>query len=222
MVLGRTEVAAGMTAEMAQFERLIRSLSDDQWKATTRCEGWVVSDAAGHVAGTLSAVAAGRFSEFTEPGHVEAQIAQRAGWSPKELADEYADNAKIVSTLLASLDEAGWVAPLGDVAPTVGFGMELLWFDTYVHGDDIRHALDLPSERGEGLRASVSHLTGALSLQKWGPASVTLDGLEPFEITGRHDETRTITGDPLEFVMAACGRLHHSVIGQDEKVNVYR
>lgn len=222
MVLSRTEVYTGFLAESAEFEELLRSLDDDEWTANTRCEGWAVKDAAGHVAGTLSAVAAGRFAEFTEDGHVEAQIAHRATWSAKEVADEYAESAKKVNALLAALDDAGWEAPLGGVAPTIGAGMETLWFDTYVHAEDIRTALGRPTERGAGLRASVSHLSSMLSLQKWGPATIELDGIEPFEVSGKYDEPKHVTGDPLKFVLAATGRLDAEEIGQDRKINVYR
>jgi hypothetical protein len=106
------------------------------------------------------------------------------------------------------------------VAPTVGWGVESLWYDAFLHGDDIRHALGQPSVTSDAIRASVSHVTAVLTDHGWGPATVSLDGIEPFEVSGGGG--RTITGDPLTFVLASTGRGDPAAIGLDETVNIYK
>jgi hypothetical protein len=90
-------------------------------------------------------------------------------------------------------------------------------YDAYLHADDIRAALGLPSARGDGLRCAAHHVAGYLD-HHWGSATLALSGIEPIEIGGGGSE---ITGDPLEFVLAATGRRDPSAIGLDPGVNVY-
>jgi hypothetical protein len=58
------------------------------------------------------------------------------------------------------------------VAETLGGAVETLWFDAYVHCDDVRHALDKPSEATCGLVGSLSHLAQELTLKGWRPATL--------------------------------------------------
>ena len=123
--------------------------------------------------------------------------------------------------LLAVFDEAAWEAPApGGLAATVGGGVESLWYDAFLHGDDIRAALGRPSVTSEALRASVSHIATILTDQGWAPATIDLDGIERFEVSGGGG--RTITGDPLEFVLVGTGRADPTRFGLDETVNIYR
>jgi uncharacterized protein (TIGR03083 family) len=221
MALPREDVVAGTAAGLARFEELIRSLSDEEWVAKTRCEGWVVRDVAAHVAGTMTAIATGQLQELTDPDHVARQVAERRGKSPAELADELHGAAKVGNDLLGSFDDAAWSGPPPvDIPGTLGEGVEAIWYDAYVHAEDINDALGRPAERGPGLRVAVSHITDVLTQRGWGPATVALDGLEEFKV-GDGSGPR-VTGDPLTFVLAATGRHNPSVLGLDETVNIYR
>jgi hypothetical protein len=130
-----------------------------------------------------------------------------------ELADELAAAGPALSALLASLPEQAWAGPApSNQDHSLGFGIEAIWYDAYLHGDDIRDALGLSSARGDGLRCAVHHVAGSLEHQKCGPATIALDGMERIEIGGGGPE---ITGDPLDFVLAATGRRDATVLGFD-------
>ncbi|HVE91725.1 MAG TPA: maleylpyruvate isomerase family mycothiol-dependent enzyme [Actinomycetota bacterium] len=220
-MLPRQEALSGYAKQLEEFEALIRSLSDEQWRASTRCEGWKVSDVTAHVVGTLSEVVAGRAAGLGEAGAVDRVAAERKGMSQQELVDELRSSREQAQKATALLDDDAWAGPApGDVAPTMGDGVCALWYDTYVHDEDIRAALGLEAKRGPGLRAAVEHLATVLQQDGWGPATIAVDGMEEFSVGGHSD--RRITGDPLVFVLAATGRGDAAKLGLDETVNVYR
>jgi hypothetical protein len=95
-----------------------------------------------------------------------------------------------------------------------------LWYDLYVHVDDVRSALGRQSQTGPGVRAAVHHLADRLSERGWGPATLALDGMEEVGV-GVSGGGRRVTGDPHIFVLAATGRTAPSPLDLDEKVNVY-
>jgi hypothetical protein len=93
-----------------------------------------------------------------------------------------------------------------------------LWFDTYVHADDIRNALGRPADRGAGVEASVAYLAPEIEKKGWGPATLALDGINRYEIKGGGQE---ITGDPYQFVLVATGRADAATMGLDPDVSIY-
>ena len=103
---------------------------------------------------------------------------------------------------------------------TLGFGLESLWFDTYLHDDDIRSALGMPSRRTDALRPSLSHLAQVLSDQGWGPADLAFEGFGNFPVSGGGG--RAISGDAFAFVLASTGRGDPASLGLDDAVNIYR
>lgn len=220
MALPRQEVVAGMSDGLNRFEELVRSLSDKEWQAPTRCEGWVVADVVAHVSGAMNAVATGQLDDFADPNHVARHVADRKGKSPAELADEIHDAAKVGADLLAAFDDAAWQSPAPAGVPgTLGQGVEALWYDAYVHAEDIHAAIGRPEVRGPDIKVALSHLADELDRDGWGPATLALDGQPEFNISGGGPP---ITGDPLTFILVATGRQDPSVLGLDEKVNVYR
>lgn len=221
MPLPREEVIAGTMDEGRRFEEVIRSLSEQDWQTPTRCEGWSVADICAHVTGTLSDIANGRLSELGLPNATQRQADERRGWSPDAVADELAGAIKVCTDIAAGIDDAAWAGPPPvDIPGTMGMAVEGLWYDAYVHIDDINDALGRPSTGGPGLRASVSHLADLLTQQGWGPATLALDGLEEFPVSDGGGTK--VTGDPHTFVLVATGRADPSELGLDEAVNVYR
>src|SRR5688500_20271802 len=107
---------------------------------------------------------------------------------------------------------------------TLGEGVEALWHDAWLHGDDIRSAMQRPSDRGGGMVASVSHIADVLSREGWGPAVLALDGLPEFPVSGGGNGTggSRRTGDPLAYVLAATGREAPGTAGLDESANIYK
>ena len=220
MRLGREEVIAGYTEELERFEELIRSLDDEGWQAPTRCEGWTSADVAAHVVGTLSEIANGRFDGIGSPEGIARVVAERKGRSPAELGDELQQARKAGADILASFDDESWAGPgPNDVSPSVGEGVEALWYDAYIHNQDIRAATGRPAERGPGLRVAVAHLADLLEHDGYGQATLALDGLEEFPVSGGGER---ITGDPLQFVLVATGREDPATMGLDPRINVYR
>jgi uncharacterized protein (TIGR03083 family) len=221
MTLPRDQIEKGLAEELSALSALVRSLDDEQLERPTRCEGWTVRDVAAHVAGTLADVTGGRFEGLGTPEVTQRQVAERAGRRADELADELDEVNLGAQQLLTAFDDEAWEAeaPAG-VAPTVGWGVESLWYDAFVHGDDIRAAVGQPSVPSEAMRAAVSHITAVLTDQGHPPATVDLHGVEPFEVSGGGEPR--ITGDPLPFILAGTGRIDPSTLGLDEAINIYR
>jgi uncharacterized protein (TIGR03083 family) len=218
MTLTREDISQGLLQEMESFEQLIRSLDESEWATPTRCDGWTVSAVASHFIGQMGDVVAGRLDGLGSPEVTQREVDERVGRSPAELADELHGVRKTTADLLAVFDDDAWNAHMDSYDGTLGDGVEALWFDGYVHGDDIRAAIGRPSERGDGLRASASHLSTELTKASWGPATLALEGLPEFEVSGGG---RRVEGDPLAFVLAATGRGDPAAIGVDASVNVY-
>jgi uncharacterized protein (TIGR03083 family) len=220
VTLSRDEVVGGWTGEMEAFESLIRGLDATQWQAPTRCDGWNVRDVAAHVTGTLADVVNGRFDGLGTPEVTEREVSERRDKSPAEMADELDDVRKGARAIAGGIDETVWNSPgPTDAISTFGWGVESLWYDTFMHAQDIRAALGQPPEAGAGLRACVSHVGSVLTQDGWRAATLALDGMPVVDVSGGGEK---ITGDPMAFVLAATGRTDPSTVGLDESVNIYR
>jgi uncharacterized protein (TIGR03083 family) len=201
MALPKDQVTEGLVAELGRFEALIRPLSDADWATPSRCDGWTVGDVARHVVGSLADVAAGQLDGLGTPEVTAREVAERAGRSPAELADECAQVREAAAGLLAVFDDAAWAAPApGGYEGTLGDGVEALWYDTWLHADDIRSALGRPSEPEPSLESGVSHV--AFELRKRG-----------------HDDA--VVGDPFTWVLVATGRAEPAAIGAGAPINIY-
>lgn len=219
MTLDRDTVLRGIEAELGAFAELLRSLSDRDLQVPTRCEGWSVSDVAGHVVGTVVDITVGNLDGQGTPPVTDRQARERRGRSADQLADELDAARPTLTSILNSLDEDAFSGPSPiDPKYTLGFGVEAIWYDAYLHADDIRAALGRPSERGAGLRCAVHHVAGYLEGRGWEPMTLALVGLEPVPVAGGGSET---TADPLDFVLAATGRRDPRAIGLDPRLNVY-
>lgn len=222
MTLNRDEVGKGLVSELEAFGRLVRSLSDEDAQATSRCAGWTVSDVAAHVIGTMADITQGRIEGQGTPEVTERQVVERRGHAPADLAAELDAALAIVPSLLAAFDDEAWASPSpGGYDFTLGHAVEALWYDAYVHAEDIRTALGRPSERGDGLRASAFHLADLLEARGWGPARLVLDGVGQIDVGQPTDDAPSHAADALAFVLAATGRVDPEPLGLDPGVNVY-
>ena len=220
MTLARDVVVPSMLSQYGAFAELLRSLSDADWEQPSRCAGWRVADVAAHVAGQLTDVVNLRLDGLGTPEVTARQVEEHRGRGPAELADEVETGTKVAGDLLAAFDDAAWAGPVpGGGAGTLGFGIEALWFDTYLHAEDIRAALGQGAEL-DGIAASLSHIAQVLTDQAWGPAELRFEGHEVFPVSGGGG--RIVSGDPLAFVLAATGRSEPAPLGLDESVNIYR
>ncbi len=219
MTLSRTEVVPGLVTELESFGELIGPLDASAWARSTRCEGWAVCDVAAHVIGSIADVVSGRLEGLGSPEATAREVDERKGRSPDELAQELVSVTKLASDLGAAFDDASWETPApGGYDGTLGQGVEALWYDTYLHGDDVRAALGLPPLRGAGLRASVHHVAHELDKQGWGPATLAFDGIEEVPV-GKGGTKHT--GDALEFVLVATGRADGATLGPDGPPDIY-
>ncbi len=220
MALPRETVIAGFDQSHADFSALVRSLDDEEWQTPSRCDGWTVSDVAAHVTGGITDVVTGKLEGLGTPEVTQREVDERRGRSPAEIADELDASLKLGADQLAGFDDAAWdgPVPVPGLPGTLGDGVEALWYDAYLHADDIRVAIGRPTERGPGLEASVSHVAFFLNDKDWGPATLALDGMREYEIGGGG---RRITGDPHEFVLVATGRADPASFDLDDTVNIY-
>ena len=213
-VLVRTDVARGVLDEYESFAALVESLDTKAWATPTRCTGFEVRDVAGHVIGLAEDVAKG------VPGsrNAEEEAASVRGDSPAQAAARLRAVIESLRPLLDALDDDMWNGPSGVPDLTFGRGVLTLWYDTYVHADDVRAALGAASERGAGLAASVEYLAGELTAKGWGPATLALDGVARSDVG---EGGREITGDPLQFVLVATGRADPATMGLAPGVSIY-
>jgi uncharacterized protein (TIGR03083 family) len=217
--LDRAETSAEFLNELDSFGALIDSLEPAALDMPTRCEGWTVRGVAGHMVGQMTDVVEGRLDGLGTDEVTQRQAEERADRSGKELAAELAEDRARAADMLALFDDAAWNGPVASDYPgTLGDGILALYYDAYLHADDIRAAIGMPSVRGPGLQASVHHVADELAGKEWGPATLALDGVDVVDIRGGGEK---ITGDALEFVLVATGRAKPSRLGVDESVNIY-
>jgi len=220
MTLGRTVVVPGMIEEYGAFSELIRSLSAEEWQSPSRCRGWSAADIAGHVVGQIADVSVLRLDGLGTPEVTDRQVRERRGRGPDELADELDASTEAAAGLAAAFDDQAWNAAGPPGTPgTLGQGLESLWFDTFLHADDIRQAVGRSTVLGDGLLPSVSHISQILTDQEWRPATLRFDGMEEFLVSGGG---QAISGDPMTFILVSTGRAEPSLMGLDESVNIYR
>jgi uncharacterized protein (TIGR03083 family) len=194
MVLSRDRVSQGFLDELDRFGAFIATLDDEQWEQPTRCEGWTVRDVAAHVVGTNADIAAGRLEGLGTPEVTQREVEERRDTTPKQLADECAEVRAAAAALLPAFDDAAWDGPApGGYDGSLGEAVEALWYDVYLHADDIRAALGMPTETGPGLEAATSHVELFLGRLGWSG-----------EVPGDDAEAHA-------FVLAATGRAEGSI-----------
>src|SRR4051812_42552716 len=106
MPLTRDEISAGIIEELNTFQALVASLSDEDLATPTRCDGWTIGDVAAHLIGTIVDIVEGRLDGLGSPEVTAREVAERAGRTAAELADELAGATKGAGDLLAVFDEA--------------------------------------------------------------------------------------------------------------------
>lgn len=219
MTLDRETVLTGLTVELESFSSLVRSLTADELTKPTRCAGWSVGHVVSHVIGTIVDITQGRLEGQGTPAVTERQASERPGRTPQALAHELDDALPSLTARLASVPETAWAAPSpANPAYSLGFAVEAIWFDAYVHADDIRAALAAPTQRGPGLLCAIHHIAGYLD-RRGDSMTLHLDGTAPISVgTGG----AAVTGDPYRFVLAATGRIDPSSLGLPASINVYR
>ena len=141
-VLERADVARGAIDEYEAFAALIEPLDAAAWDTPTRCTGFLVRDVAGHVVGSRRRRRYAAFPAAATPKRKPPRCAatrrprSRLGSAPRSAS---------IQPLLDALDDDMWNGPSGVPDLTFGRGVLTLWYDAFVHADDIRAALGRPS-----------------------------------------------------------------------------
>ncbi len=181
-------------------------LSSTEWALPTECPGWDVKDQLSHLIGVERAIMGEAAPAWDENlgDHVkndfaasnEPWIAVRRGRPGPDVFTEFVDVTRTRLAQEAGRSEREWAAvgwtPVGQ-RPHAVF-MEVRVFDSWVHEQDVRRALDRPG--GSGNLASAMALTRVEDAMPFvvGKKAACPDGTAVrFEVVGPGADARTFT-----------------------------
>lgn len=182
------------------------ALVTNEWQLPTECPGWTVQDQLSHIIGIESAIRGQAEPAWDGPlgDHVkndfaasnEKWIALRRDWPGDVVLSEFRDITEQRLAALRELTAEEWAAvgwtPKGE-APMVT-GIEVRVFDSWVHEQDVRFALDRPG--GIGGRASAIALhtgQGAMPMVVGKKAKAPEGSVVRFEVEGPNEDGRQFT-----------------------------
>jgi uncharacterized protein (TIGR03083 family) len=214
----KDEIVEGLLAELAALSATIRPLNQREWSGRTRWKDRTVAEVAAHVVGTIADIAAGRVENQGAASVISRQIDERRGREPATLADELDGAMSSATEILRVFPTSAWERPApGGFPGSLRQAVHAMWYDAFLHAEDIRLILGRSRSDASGLLASLRFVAERLGERGWGPAVLALDGTGEFPI-GRGGPR--ITGDPLAFLLAAKGRITPESLGLDASVNV--
>ena len=202
----------GQTARNALAEtwgalaEVCATLADTEWALPTDCPGWDVKDQLSHLIGIERAIMGEPVPEWPGPlgGHVkndfaatnERFVAVRRALPGPTVRTEFVD---VTTTRLAQLDglsAAEWAAlgwsPVGEV-PRAEF-MTVRVFDSWVHEQDVRLALDRPGGSGNAASAiSLDRVQGAMPFVVGKKAGCPDGTTVRFDVAGPGRDARAVT-----------------------------
>jgi uncharacterized protein (TIGR03083 family) len=181
-------------------------LSSAEWALPTECPGWDVKDQLSHLIGIERTITGDSPPTWDGPlgPHVkndfaasnEPWIAVRRSRSGPEVYAEFVDVTTRRLDQMGELTEEGWAAvgwsPIGQ-QPHAVF-MEVRVFDSWVHEQDARRALDRPG--GSGGRASamaLDRVQGAMGFVVAKQAACPDGTAVRFDLTGLGRDARSFT-----------------------------
>jgi uncharacterized protein (TIGR03083 family) len=181
-------------------------LSSSEWALPTECPGWDVKDQLSHLIGIERTIMGEAAPQWDGPrgDHVKNDFAaMNEAWvavrRPLDGAAVRAEFVEVTGTRLRQLQDrtedewavVGW-SPVGQV-PYAVF-MEVRAFDSWVHEQDARRALDRPGGCGNAASAiSLGRVEGAMPFVV-GKKAACADGTAVrFEIAGPGDDARAFT-----------------------------
>jgi len=232
-------------------------LSEREWALPTGCPGWDVKDQLSHLIGIELAIMGEPVPEWDGPlgDHVKNDFAamnerfvavRRATPGPSV----WAEFVEVTATRLAQLDAltagewaaVGW-SPVGDV-PRAEF-MTVRVYDSWVHEQDVRLALDRPGGEGnlasdislDRIQAAMPFVVGkkagcadgtAVRFDLSGPAhdarafTVAVEGGRARQVGDEVVPTVTLSLAAVDFMRLGCGRVTFAEVEEDGGVGTGR
>jgi uncharacterized protein (TIGR03083 family) len=217
-------------------------LSDSEWARPTECPGWDVKDQLSHLVGIERSIMGqpapiwdGPFGDHVHNDFARSNEPWIAVRRPLPGPTVLAEFVEVAETRLAQLDlltEDQWAAvgwsPLGE-RPHAEF-MEIRVYDSWVHEQDVRRALDRPGGSANLASAlSIDRVQGAMGFVVGKRAGCPDGTVVRFDVAGPHRDARvftvavqegrarpvddevaptvTLSMSSLDFVRLGCGRV---------------
>lgn len=159
-------VVEDLSAQHAQLRGILEGLENDQWRASTRCEGWDVADVVVHLAqsdemaigsaqGRYGEVLAGLTEGLQPTGSIDAgvaaMVARQKDFPVSELRDRWSRAASHLVEVFDGMDLSArvvWVT--GELSARSMATTRLA--EAWIHSGDIASALGIALEPTRGLR----------------------------------------------------------------------
>jgi uncharacterized protein (TIGR03083 family) len=235
------EARTALSETWQSLSEVCSELSAAEWALPTECPGWDVKDQLSHLIGIERTLTGEPAPEWDEPlgPHVrndfaamnERWIAVRRPLVGTDVREEFVEVTAGRLAALEALSEEEWAqvgfSPVGEV-PYAVF-MEVRVYDSWVHEQDVRRALDRPG--GSGNRASAVSLdrvqgampfvvgkkagcadSTAVRFEVAGPGAdarvftIAVDGGRARPVTDDVAPTATLCLSSIDFVRLGCGR----------------
>jgi uncharacterized protein (TIGR03083 family) len=195
-----------LTETWGSLAEVCLDLSDSEWALPTECPGWDVKDQLSHLIGIEQAIMGEPAPEWSGPlgAHVkndfaatnEPYVAVRRGQSGPAVLAEFVAVTTTRLDQLAALSAAEWAAigysPMGQV-PHAEF-MTARVFDSWVHEQDVRRALDRPGGSGNAASAiSLGRIQDAMPFVVGKKAGCAEGTAVRFDVSGPGDDARAFT-----------------------------
>jgi uncharacterized protein (TIGR03083 family) len=183
-----------------------RELSSTEWALRTECPGWDVKDQLSHLIGVERSILGEEAPRWDAPlgDHVkndfaaanEPWIAVRRARSGPEVLAEFVEVTRIRLGQEAERAPEEWAtvgwSPVGQ-RPHAVF-MEVRVFDSWVHEQDVRRALDRPGGTGNAASSlSLARVQDAMPFVVGKKAGCADGTVVRFELAGSGDDARTFT-----------------------------
>jgi uncharacterized protein (TIGR03083 family) len=161
--LDKSEVLSGLFGTWDSLDRLLTGLTEQQWRTPTPLPGWCVHNVVAHIIGTESALhgisTPGADLDVSSLDHVrndvgvanECWVRHLSAQSGAEVLERFrsitADRRKTLTDMPVDEWNAPTVTPVGP--ESYGRFMRVRVFDCWMHEQDIRDGLGLPSADAE-------------------------------------------------------------------------
>jgi uncharacterized protein (TIGR03083 family) len=145
-----------LEAEWASLRALLADIDEEHWRVPTALPGWSVQDCVSHIVGTERMIMGDPAPEIdiSDLDHVrnpfgeivEVWVEERRPWPPARVLAEFDEQIPRRARQLHTMTEAELNEPIDSPLGRMPYRnfLEVRTFDTWMHEQDIRRALDQP------------------------------------------------------------------------------